>query len=126
MADEVPTTIILRPEARARGLKRYFTGKPCKRGHVSERLVSSKACVQCALEWQKNWRLDNPEQAREKDRRENSRRDPARVAAWLREARRKHPDRYREYDRRAYEKKSAGSDYQKRRYARLDKQQKRE
>jgi 5-methylcytosine-specific restriction endonuclease McrA len=28
--------------------KRYFTGKPCSRGHVAERYVSSNGCVECA------------------------------------------------------------------------------
>jgi 5-methylcytosine-specific restriction endonuclease McrA len=39
--------IILRKEARAQGLKRYFTGKSCKWGHISERLVSSGECITC-------------------------------------------------------------------------------
>ncbi|MEL6236961.1 MAG: hypothetical protein AAFO57_00340 [Pseudomonadota bacterium] len=39
--------IISRKEAIARGLKRYFTGKPCKRGHMAERLISTKACAEC-------------------------------------------------------------------------------
>ena len=30
--------IVSLPEARERGLIRYFTGKPCKRGHVDWRL----------------------------------------------------------------------------------------
>lgn len=30
--------------------KRYFTGKPCMRGHIAERLVSSRACTECSLE----------------------------------------------------------------------------
>lgn len=25
----------------------YFTGKPCKRGHISERYKASKGCVEC-------------------------------------------------------------------------------
>ena len=36
-----------RAEARALGLPRYFTGKPCKRGHVAERYVSVSQCVEC-------------------------------------------------------------------------------
>ena len=32
-------------------LKRYFTGKPCKYGHVSERYLSSKACVFCDIKY---------------------------------------------------------------------------
>jgi hypothetical protein len=38
--------IISYQEAKARGLKRYFTGKPCKRGHVVERRVIT-GCVEC-------------------------------------------------------------------------------
>lgn len=34
-------------EARALGLKRYFTGKPCTRGHVAERYTRGSRCVQC-------------------------------------------------------------------------------
>jgi hypothetical protein len=32
-------TVISRQEALAQGVKRYFTGKPCCRGHVAERLA---------------------------------------------------------------------------------------
>ena len=39
--------IITRADAIAKGLKRYFTGLPCKRGHVCERVVSTKTCVEC-------------------------------------------------------------------------------
>ena len=39
--------IISRKDARAAGLKRYFTGKPCCRGHVCERWVSDKTCMEC-------------------------------------------------------------------------------
>jgi hypothetical protein len=39
--------ILSRDEALEKGLKRYFTGKPCKRGHVSERFTVSKNCVGC-------------------------------------------------------------------------------
>lgn len=48
MADEV----ITRAEARARGLRRYFTGQPCENGHVAERLVRGTECVACRF-WQK-------------------------------------------------------------------------
>lgn len=39
--------VISRKEAQERGLKRYFTGKPCKRGHVAERQVSNWVCLEC-------------------------------------------------------------------------------
>lgn len=35
-------------EARNQGLKHYFTGTPCKRGHISVRLVSSRRCCECS------------------------------------------------------------------------------
>lgn len=39
--------ILLRNQAVASGMKRYFTGVPCPRGHVCERVVSSRGCVIC-------------------------------------------------------------------------------
>lgn len=39
--------IITRAEAKARGLKRYFTNTPCKHGHISERSVSDFKCYEC-------------------------------------------------------------------------------
>ena len=38
---------ISRTDARAQGLSRYFTGKPCKRGHVAERKLASGTCMEC-------------------------------------------------------------------------------
>lgn len=34
-------------EARMLGLKRYWTGNPCNKGHLAERYVSSRQCVDC-------------------------------------------------------------------------------
>jgi hypothetical protein len=39
--------IVTRQEARDRGLKRYFTGQKCKRGHVAERWTCDANCVEC-------------------------------------------------------------------------------
>lgn len=39
--------IISRDEALAQGLLRYFTGEPCKHGHVAERYVKNRACLEC-------------------------------------------------------------------------------
>lgn len=38
---------ILRFEAKQQNLKRYFTGMPCKHGHISERLTSDGKCIEC-------------------------------------------------------------------------------
>lgn len=51
--------IIKRSEARAQGLNRYFTGKPCPQGHVVERIVSSGACTICAKARNAKWAADN-------------------------------------------------------------------
>jgi hypothetical protein len=39
--------IIERSEASRRGMKRYFTGRECVRGHLSERYVSTQGCLAC-------------------------------------------------------------------------------
>lgn len=37
-------------DARESGLLRYFTGRPCVRGHVSERMTSTRTCTECKAE----------------------------------------------------------------------------
>lgn len=39
--------IISRSEAKANGLKFYFTGKPCKHGHISPRYTANQNCRGC-------------------------------------------------------------------------------
>jgi len=39
--------VISYSEAKRRGLKEYYTGKPCPKGHVSTRVVSSRTCKIC-------------------------------------------------------------------------------
>ena len=41
--------------ARASGLSQYETGKPCPKGHVGARFVSSRQCVVCAGKRKKSW-----------------------------------------------------------------------
>lgn len=49
-------TLITRKEARRQGLKHYFTGKPCRNGHLDARLTSSRACCTCSREKLQNRR----------------------------------------------------------------------
>jgi hypothetical protein len=60
---EAEQTIMTHAEAKARGLKRYFSGKPCKNGNVAPRYTAGNGClcVACAAErsarasaWQKD------------------------------------------------------------------------
>jgi hypothetical protein len=37
-----------RKDALDQGLPRYFTGNPCKHGHVAERYTGNKTCCECA------------------------------------------------------------------------------
>ena len=62
------TTIVTLKEAREQGLTRYFTGKPCKNGHVSERFVSCAVCCECEREKTRKRYEDNPDYSREKAR----------------------------------------------------------
>ncbi len=39
--------VISRVEAIAAGLKRYYTGEPCKHGHVAERYTTTSGCLEC-------------------------------------------------------------------------------
>jgi hypothetical protein len=80
--------IIGRAEAKALGLKHYFTGKPCKHGHVAERSVSRRECMECDRAQALDWRAANLEKAREAGR-EHSRKYQA-----------AHQEKRREYQRR--------------------------
>ena len=48
-------------KAREKGLTRYFTGKKCPKGHVAERLVSSRSCLTCLRERRNLWAEKNRE-----------------------------------------------------------------
>lgn len=43
---------------------RYFTGRPCVRGHLAERFVTGGACVECNRENAARRRKTHPEQTR--------------------------------------------------------------
>ncbi len=74
-----------RATAKKAGLKHYFTGKPCLRGHVAERLVSTRNCLECKaivdkqrdfkrlVEYQRKSRLRDPEKARQRNRQKHER-----------------------------------------------------
>jgi hypothetical protein len=114
--------IITRAEAKAAGLKRYFTGTPCKRGHIAERFVNDRACTQCSLESvkQANRRAYavNPEKFKEQTKRRRAgnietmrEKDNQRYAANREERRKKmrqhraaNLEIYRKRDRQKYEK----------------------
>jgi len=42
--------IISQRQAAARGMARFYTGRPCRRGHDAERYVAGGNCVECHRE----------------------------------------------------------------------------
>jgi 5-methylcytosine-specific restriction endonuclease McrA len=51
--------------AKEQGLDKYFTGKPCKNGHVSERRVCGRCCIVCANLISTSWQKNNRRRQRE-------------------------------------------------------------
>ena len=48
--------IITRQEAIEQGLPHYFTGKPCKHGHIVERYCNGGGCIECSAEARNKFR----------------------------------------------------------------------
>ena len=86
-------------------MTRYFTGKPCKHGHVCGRWVSNKTCSECSVQrvrrsyaanperhraYGVNWRKANPEKARAWNR-ANPEKQRESLAKW----RKAHPEKNR-------------------------------
>jgi hypothetical protein len=53
------TTTLSRKEAKQRSLPRYFTGKPCKHGCISERLTSTGQCIEHTKKYIKQYQQEN-------------------------------------------------------------------
>jgi hypothetical protein len=71
-AESLPST---RSEAKAAGSARYFTGRACRHGHISERLASNGMCADCLDTWNKK-SVANGSEARRRSK--NYERDPQR------------------------------------------------
>ena len=93
-----------RSDAKALGLTRYFTGKPCPRGHIEDRMTSSGRCCVCAnadkvarrkarpeehKQYMQEWHAANAEKQRAY-RAENIEAQKARSRLW----REQNPDRH--------------------------------
>jgi 5-methylcytosine-specific restriction endonuclease McrA len=50
---------VTRAEAKAAGAKRYFTGKPCRNGHLCERYVANEQCIACNFAQNQRYEQDN-------------------------------------------------------------------
>lgn len=108
--------IASRKKARAQGLERYYTGKPCKHGRYAERSVRSGMCAECQRlrglrryhedpehsRWQaRKWRAENPERVRAKGRKHYlANREYYKKA--VRDWRRRNSEHHVEYNKRRY------------------------
>lgn len=114
--------IISKKDAMKKGLKFYFTGKPCRRGHLCERYVACAKCIECNSINRKEWRAENPERTNdlrrewrkknpEKEKESHTRSNKkwwskAKVSenAKKRRARKQNPEKFREERNRSYKK----------------------
>jgi len=60
--------IISKKAARAQGLKRYYTGVPCKHGHTADRRVSDSGCLGCKNQRERDRRKKSEHQSKELQR----------------------------------------------------------
>jgi hypothetical protein len=96
---------MIRREAKALGHIRYFTGKPCKHGHLSERFTSTGGCVACLSQHNTSERqIEIKKKSREKYQQvENAkarmRYSPEASAIRKKEAKIKDPEKFRQRDR---------------------------
>ncbi len=67
-----PPVIVSRTDATARGLKLYFTGVPCKRGHMAMRLVRNGECLECKKHGKRVYNVKNPHTATVRNLRRNN------------------------------------------------------
>lgn len=98
-----------RKEAELLGLKKYDSTKPCPKGHVGQRYVSSSNCCLCSIELQKAKFAADPEYFRRNARlarEKNPSLNISRAKAWrennkgrfyeaVRDWKKNNPDRYR-------------------------------
>lgn len=56
--------------ARANDLSHYFTGKPCKRGHIANRLTKSRRCLDCCAQYRRDEWKNHHEREIQKSRKQ--------------------------------------------------------
>lgn len=90
--------IISRQTAMEIGLRHYFTGRPCKQGHLSLRSVGRRACLECEREYRLSRKEDIAEYKR-KYHADNADRLCAKSREWYAE----NKERASEYSRLHYQ-----------------------
>lgn len=75
--------VINRKDAKAAGLKRFYTGKPCKHGHIDERYTIAGSCCTCCADNMRSTYNADVDAAQERNRERSARyraNDPERYA----------------------------------------------
>jgi len=114
-------SIISRKTAASTGARRYFTGLPCNSGHVAERYVNGKKCVECMRAKNAQNRLAKSEyfQAYRVERYKNKSEEIKQYnSSW----RKNNAERYAQIRRKSREKNAAAisastAAYQRKKYA---------
>lgn len=92
-----------REAAKAAGASTYFTGKPCKYGHVVHRNTADSSCTECRRQFKQKYRRQARKYARRR-RQEALSRDPEGTRRAWREAnarrRKQNPEIYRASERK--------------------------
>jgi 5-methylcytosine-specific restriction endonuclease McrA len=95
--------IVSREEAREKGLKRFFTGRPCVRGHIAERTTCDRHCVECRRQAEKNKYDKDPDKYTAKSRKRYAK-DPTYYRIKSQNWRKNNPERTKEYGKEWEEK----------------------
>lgn len=103
MAEHKDRPIVLRKQASENGLKRYFTGRPCVRGHLDERSANFGQCISCirenSLVYGKKLRTEDWDRYKKYQKKHQKKQREASLK-W----RAKHPEKVREYKKKDYRK----------------------
>jgi len=114
---------ISRNDAKAKGLRNYFTDEPCRNGHLAERRVANTKCLTCEAQSNAKQRQLRPADPvrRAKDAADWRARNPGVLQEQVRRWRLKNPERYAEQQRAARQRNphSGRASCAKRRAARL-------
>lgn len=89
--------LLSRKEAKLSGVTRYFTGKPCSHGHISERQTTNGSCMACVAMrksgYDRAYRARHVEKIREYDRQRPKKRKPETLKAQKARYYQRHKDR---------------------------------
>lgn len=93
--------IMSRKDALEKGLVYYFSGVPCKRGHLSERWSKVGSCVECHKAATKRWKENNKEKELEREAKRRQQ-NPTRCNKYKEEWKRRNAEKVLEQSKQYY------------------------